>query len=377
MVKFVHASDLHLAKPFGRFDENLRVRLREARHDQIRIIGDIARAHRAEFVLLAGDTFDAETPSPQVIRHALRAFALEKDIIWVIMPGNHDSLAAGDLWDRLSKDCPDNVILALEPSPIHLNEAAVVLPAPPTSRSPGRDLTEWMSDTDPSSFGEKIRIGLAHGSIQSFGDIDEVGSGIIPPDRPQLSGLDYLALGDWHGRIRVGAQCWYSGSPEADSFKHSNAPGVLIVDIPKRGATPIVIEVPTGKFGWHQEQIDLRPGDDLQAIVDASVPAIHGRRDALVSLTFTGRLSLSDRARLISRLSDMGDDFAYFESDLSAVTIDQQVGDLDDIDTGGALRMAADCIAADAQDMSRSEAERQISSAALARLYAYATVTKP
>jgi DNA repair exonuclease SbcCD nuclease subunit len=373
LTRFVHTSDLHLGKPFGRFEENVRVRLREARHERIASIAQIARDNDAGSVLLAGDTFDAETPSPQVIRHALRAFAAEADITWFIMPGNHDSLAAGDLWDRMMRDCPDNVVLALEAKPVLLGDDAVILPAPPTSRAPGRDLTEWMNEASYPQMEDRIRIGLAHGSIQDFGDPEGGASGIIPPDRAQLSNLDYLALGDWHGRIRVGPRCWYSGTPEADSFKHQSDPGVLLVDIAARGTLPVVTEIPAGKFTWLQTDVDLRPGEDLEDRIEQAVPDIRHRRDALVEMSITGRLGLSDRAIVEASLSSMADDFAFFEADLSKLAIDQQAGDLDDIDSGGALRAAAEVLAASAQDESRSEADRQVSSAALARLYAYAT----
>lgn len=373
MTRFVHASDLHLAKPFGRFNEDLRVRLREARHDSIAIMARIAREKGASAVLLAGDTFDAETPAPQVVRHALRAFASEADISWVILPGNHDSLAAGNLWERMTRERPENVTLALEALPIRLGDDAVILPAPPTSRSPGRDLTEWMDEADLAGMETRIRIGLAHGPIRDFGDSEDVSSGIIAPDRPRRAALDYLALGDWHGRIRVGPHCWYSGSPEADSFKHQSTPGILLVDIPARGVEPTVTEIGTGKFSWLQADVDLLPGEDVAERINHALPYISGRRDALVTLVATGRLSLSDRAAVERTLSMLADDFAYFEADLDKLAMDQQAGDLDDIDTAGALRVAAEAIAADALDAQRPEEARRVSSAALARLYGYAT----
>ncbi len=372
MVKFIHTSDLHLGKPFGRFGEDLRVRLREARHEKIFELARIARTEGASAVLLAGDTFDAETPSPQVVRHAMRAFAAEPDITWYLMPGNHDSLAAGDLWDRASKDAPANVVLALDASPLRLGEEAVILPAPPTSRSPGRDLTEWMDDADLGEARHLVRIGLAHGSIQDFGSSEGEASGIITPDRPRRANLDYLALGDWHGRIKVGDRCWYSGSPEADSFKHQAMPGALLVDIDGPGSTPIVTEIETGKFVWIEADIDFRPGEDIAGRLASGLPAIAKRRDALVSLQIKGRLSLSDRSKLSEELEHVADDFAFFESDLSGLFIEQEAGDLDDIDTGGALRVAAEALSANAANEERDETARQISSAALARLYAYA-----
>ncbi len=94
--KFIHASDLHLGRPFGTYPEDVRVRLRRARQDSIGRLAAVARDGGATHILLAGDTFDAETPQPTTIRHALNAMAADPALTWVLMPGNHDSWE--DMW---------------------------------------------------------------------------------------------------------------------------------------------------------------------------------------------------------------------------------------------------------------------------------------
>ena len=44
-------------------------------------------------------------------------------------------------------------------------------------------------------------------------------------------GLDYLGLGDWHDQRQIGPATWYSGTPEADGFKHAAASGALLVTL--------------------------------------------------------------------------------------------------------------------------------------------------
>ena len=365
-MKFCHTSDLHLAKPFGRFDEILRGRLQEARHGAISRIAAAARRSGADIVLVAGDTFDAETPPPQVVRHALRAFADEADIRWVLLPGNHDSLAASDLWRRISSDRPDNLILALTPGIIAVG-ALDILAAPPTSRNPGRDLTEWMEQTERDA--SRVGVGLAHGSIQDFGD--EAGEGIIPPDRAERAGIDYLALGDWHGTMKIGSRCHYSGTPEPDSFKHDHA-GILVVEVDAPGSTPKISKERTQSFEWTHIVSDLQPGDDIRERLGEDIPDALRNRDTLLSATFTGRTSLSDRADLESTMTAMADDFAHLDLDLGALETDQAAGDLDHIETGGALRAAAEALAGRAADAAQHEEDRRRASAALARLYVYA-----
>ena len=135
MFRFLHTSDLHLGKPFGRHSEEVRGRLRLARHEVLGRLAAAARGQGASVILLAGDTFDQQTPAPQVTRQALNAMAHEQDITWVLMPGNHDSLAATELWQTIKRDKPDNLLLALAPEPI---SAGLVWPGDPTGDMPPR-----------------------------------------------------------------------------------------------------------------------------------------------------------------------------------------------------------------------------------------------
>src|SRR5690606_30576678 len=136
----------------------------------------------------SGDTFDTETPAPDVRRQALAEMAHHAPVRWIILPGNHDSLQATQLWTALRAEAPDNVILTMEPRPIELAADVVLLPAPCTTRRPGRDLTEWMeSETTPEG---AIRLGLAHGAIQNFSE-EAVASDVIAPDRARRAGLAY------------------------------------------------------------------------------------------------------------------------------------------------------------------------------------------
>lgn len=129
---FLHSSDLHLGRAYGGFPEDIRGRLREARHTVIARLATAARETGATDVLLAGDTFDAETPAPETLRHALRAMASEGDLRWVLMPGNHDSLAASELWRRILADAPSNLLVLTSPAPVDLAPGVWLLPAPCT-----------------------------------------------------------------------------------------------------------------------------------------------------------------------------------------------------------------------------------------------------
>lgn len=374
--RFLHSSDLHLGKAFGGYPEGIRNRLREARHGAIARLAQAARSGGAGHVLLAGDTFDAETPAPDTLRHALRAMAAEADLDWVLLPGNHDSLAATELWRRILRDAPANLRAITAPDPLALSEGVMLLPAPCTQRRPGRDLTEAMGAATPEGC---LRIGLGHGAITDFSGTgfsgEEGAPGIIPPDRARLSGLDYLALGDWHGQIEVDAATWYSGSPEADGFKHAADSGALLVALDAGGAR--VRPVATGTLHWRTRALDLLPGDDPVARLDQALPQPVDRRAILMRLVATGRLPLADRAALEAAAQAAEPDFGWFQFDQGGLATETRPDDLDGIDRAGALRQAAEVLLAEAQDPARPQAERAVAGSALARLYALAREAQP
>lgn len=363
-MRFLHTADIHLAKPFGRFDADTQATLRTARLDALRRLGEEARAHKAEFILIAGDTFDAEAPPSKIVRRALDVIRDFSDLIWVLMPGNHDSLAAVDLWERIERDKPDNLILALTPEIIEIGDHVTVLPAPPTVRNPGVDLTEWMTDAET---GERFRIGLAHGGILDFGSEEETVA-VIPPDRAERSNLDYLALGDWHGQKSISPRTWYSGSPEADSFKGHSQAGALLVEIVGREGLPVVTPLPIGQFDWRPLKLDFFAGTDpVQQLTDA-LPA-SDRDKTLVRLEATGRLGLLEQSQLREECDRIADDFHFFQVGLERLGIEQVVDDLDLIAVGGALRAAADSLFAATDLQGRTPEDVQIAKIALTHLF--------
>jgi len=374
MIRFIHSSDLHLGKRFGSFSGDLPSRLREARHAIIARLAHHAREQGATTILLAGDTFDTETPAPDVRRQALAAMREHAPIRWVILPGNHDSLQATQLWTTLNAEAPDNVVLAVEPRPIALAPNAVLLPSPCTTRRPGRDLTEWM-DGEATAEGI-VRIGLAHGAIQSFSE-ESASSDVIAPDRARRAGLDYLALGDWHGAVAVDPRTRYSGTPEPDRFKHNRPGEALLVSIAGRTALPEVTSLDTASFAWRSLELHLLDGDDAVPALEALLPEARHRRQTLARVLSTGRTRLSGRVALAEAIANATPDFAFLELDDTGLVTECEVDDLDQIDRAGALREAANALLAEARDESRSAADRDIARAALARLYSYAQAVAP
>lgn len=374
MFSFIHTSDLHLGKRFGNFSGDLPSRLREARHMVIGRLAQHALEQGAQTILLAGDTFDTETPASDVRRQALAEMAHHAPIRWVILPGNHDSLQATQLWTTLKAEAPENVVVVDEFRSLELAANVVLLPAPCTVRRPGRDLTQWM-DSEATPEGT-IRIGLAHGAVRSFSEEGNA-SEIIAPDRAKRAGLDYLALGDWHGAVEVDPRTRYSGAPEPDRFKHDRPGSALLVRIAGASSLPEVTLLETASFAWRMLDLHLLDGDDPVPALEALLPEPRQRRQTLARVVASGRCRLPGRTALGEAVTAAAPDFAFLELDDTGLATECEVEDLDQIDRGGALREAANALLGEAEDESRSAGDRDIARGALARLYSYAQKVAP
>lgn len=293
--RFIHTADWQIGKPFARFPSGLAGELAAARLAAIERIAAIARARGAAHVLVAGDVFDSENLAKVDLRRAFERLTEHPDITWLLLPGNHDPARIGGLWDRVNAiGLPPNITALSAPAPLDIARDITVLPAPLTTKSPGRDPTAWM---DGAATADGVaRIGLAHGSVQGFGSMGE--SAVeIAPDRVARAGLAYLALGDWHGTHSVSRHTWYAGTPEPDRFA-DNAPGhVLAVTL--EGTRLVSVEpVASATFTWMRHEAALATARDLAQIERAIEERATPLRTMLVRLAVSGSLSLTDRAEL-------------------------------------------------------------------------------
>lgn len=368
--RFLHASDLHLGRKFASIpqaaDGNIRGRLMEARHGAIVRLGEIARDRGATHVLLAGDTFDTATPSPSIVRQALAAMGETPEATWWLLPGNHDNLRdAEPLWEMIRDTAPPNVRAVTEAAPCLMGDGAMLLPCPVAYRAGGSDSTEAL--VGMASDDGQLRIGLAHGGITDFTESGEV----IAPDRDRSARLDYLALGDWHGRMEVSPRVQYPGSPEQDRFKHGTRGSCLCVTLDAPGSPPQVETIEVGQFLWTEVPLTLHPRQDAAAALNAVLP-VGGRRDILLRVVVSGWAGLADQAELEAAATRAAPEFAHFELRTETLGTQYDDTDLDRIDRGGgALRLAAEALVQDAEAETLGPDERAAARDALARLYAY------
>lgn len=288
-IRFLHAADLHLGWRTTRFDERACSRISEARFEALESLRSAAAQHQAQFVLLAGDVFDDHSVSKGV---AERAFTLLEGKSMpcpvYLIPGNHDPLTPGGVWDRepWDRDQPaKHTFLLRTPEPVRVLDLPVTLfPCPLRNRNSIDDPTAWITSHPRSPDDRTIRIGLAHGSLRILPNLPE-DDHLIRADAAAHYGLDYLALGHWHKPLlHVGSdgvrRTVYSGTHEPMRFPasaqdlstgwtpyssdgdhdrfHDNGRGTAqLVTIDGPGAPPQIETIEVGRLRWAAETIDL------------------------------------------------------------------------------------------------------------------------
>jgi hypothetical protein len=206
-----------------------------------------------------------------------------------------------------------NFHILLERQPVERDDC-ILLPCPLLRRHEPDDPTTWLRRFEAGSGDERPRIVIAHGSTRSFGgaslgnsvDGEEAGqANAIDLGRLPLDRLDYIALGDWHGFLKVGEKAWYSGAHEIDRFpKADQRPGHVAAVSVSRGGMPAVEALPTGRLRWLRHEVTL--GDEGPEVLNRILREATGSRydDCLVELVLSGAVSLADRGRLDTLLDD-------------------------------------------------------------------------
>lgn len=266
MLKLLHTADWQIGRVFAQFDEDDAAALFEARFRVVERLAAIAGEHGVDAVLVAGDVFDAQTVADKTIRRLFNAMAGFAGT-WVLLPGNHDAALSESVWSRARRlgAIPANVLTCLQPETVVVADRFALLPAPLTQRHTYNDLTEWFQAA--STPAGLPRIGLAHGCVQGVLAQDIDSANPIAADRAAAAGLDYLALGDWHGTRQIDARTWYAGTPETDRFKGNDAGQALLVSLAGAGSTPAVEALATGEFRWLQQERTLVGPTDVDEAV--------------------------------------------------------------------------------------------------------------
>jgi DNA repair exonuclease SbcCD nuclease subunit len=377
-MRFLHTADWQLGMTRHFLAGDAQPRYSAARRDAVAGLGALAAEVGAEFVVVAGDVFEHNQLSPQVIGQSLEAMRAIAIPVY-LLPGNHDPLDASSVYTSalFGAERPDNVVVLDRPGVHQVRPGLEIVAAPWRSKAPTTDLVaEVLEGLSP---GAVTRVLVAHGGVD-----------VLDPDRDkpsliQLAELDdalgrgavhYVALGDKHSITQVGnsGRVWYSGSPEVTNFDDVESdPGhVLVVDIdesdPRRAVTVASRHVGHWRFVTLHCQVDT--SRDI-ADLDMNLDLMTEKDRTVVRLALTGSLTVTDRAALDACLDRYARLFAWLglwerHTDLAVIPAD---GEFTDLGIGGFAAAAVEELVATAREGdAESAGDAQAALALLLRL---------
>ncbi|MGI4757615.1 MAG: metallophosphoesterase family protein [Janthinobacterium lividum] len=372
-MRFIHTSDWQVGKTFRLVDDETLAILRAERLEVISRIGRLAQQHGACAVLVAGDVFDVTGVSLTTLLQPIERMRQFTAVEWHLIPGNHDAHGTDGPWERLLRtSLPENIKLHTTPEPQQITgTSAWVLPAVLTQR---HSLVDTTLPMDSMSTPEgALRIGLAHGSVRSFGSTDASTNNLLAIDRASKANLAYLALGDWHGSVQIDERTWYSGTPEPDGFAKGGEGGgsVLLVNLDEDRSSeqvPLVTHLATGRFLWREETAALHDVMDISAL-EARVRSLDADLSrVLLRVEVNGSLDLPARENFEATIrTGLSGALRTLILNDAGLLVKPTAADLESIDHIGFVRVAADRLAIMAVDTYHPDHE--LAAAALQRLY--------
>lgn len=264
MVKFLHTADWHLGIKYKQLGDNAQ-KARNIRVKTIENLMEKAIELNVDFILISGDLFDSNQVDRKLLSAVTQIFSKTAPTPIYLLPGNHDPLGKDSLYNDPVWEKLDNLTIFTQPEPYNHGNVTIY-PCPVTQKKSKEDPTEWINAQE----NPNISIGLAHGNLQ-VGFIDDANFP-IHPDRTTISGLDYLALGEWHslfqqpdskGVIRT----VYPGTPETTKFGENASGQAVIVEIQSPDSPPQITPINVGTLSWLQKEKEINTLADAQYLV--------------------------------------------------------------------------------------------------------------
>ncbi|MGC8657566.1 MAG: metallophosphoesterase family protein [Desulfomonilaceae bacterium] len=292
-MKFLHTADWQIGMKADSVGDCGK-RVREERLAAGARVIEVAKSENVDFILVAGDIFEDNGVDRSLVQKTADIFrSFSKPVL--IIPGNHDPLVPGSVWEHPSWNSSPNVRVIREAAPIPILDA-VIYPCPLKAKRSTSNPTSWIAKETES----RIRIGLAHGTVE--GARQDEPDYPIPRDTPERAGLDYLALGHWHsyaeykgadGQVRM----TYSGTHETTKFGERDSGNVLVVEIESHEKAPEIKPVRTGGLEWLTFSEELISSGDLSRVKD-KIESIKDPRATLIQLKLAGILNMEEQPEL-------------------------------------------------------------------------------
>ena len=275
MLRFIHSSDWQLGARFRQFGAKAE-ELRAARLATLRKALEMADQHAVSVFLIAGDLFEDNQVSDDLVLRTVSIFKDFPEIQIYILPGNHDPSSGPEaVWNRRAlREAPPNLHLLLEGGVTDLGGAWLVsspLHQKVSTVDPSLKLTELALQLPAGT----IKIGITHGALAIEGK-HQPNDFPIALNAASRGGLDYLAIGHWHNWLMGtdGGRIVMPGTPEPDQFDQGNSGNVALVEIAGPGQTPKVEAIPVATLRWVTMDYDFHAADSSRATLDQALASL-------------------------------------------------------------------------------------------------------
>ncbi|PFI28864.1 DNA repair exonuclease [Bacillus thuringiensis] len=298
-VKFIHAADLHLDSPFKGMEMNVAQsvweRMKQSTFESFERIVDKAIQERVDFVLLAGDLYDAETRSLRAqvfVREQMKRLS-QYDIPVFIIHGNHDHL--GGSWAAI--EFPENVHVFTEP---YVEEKSFYKNGELLASIYGfsylqQAVTDNMTAQYTKMSDAPFHIGMLHGSVE--GDAEHNRYAPFQIRELKEKQFDYWALGHIHKREILSEEPYiiYPGNIQGRHRKETGEKGAYLIELTKQGTHCSFFH--TADVVWDEIEVcidGLETVDELMTSMSTAMNECRREEEGtLLTVVFTGQGPLS------------------------------------------------------------------------------------
>lgn len=276
MFKFIHAADIHLDSPQLNLDQydgapsgELRVATRDAFDNLIQCAID----QEVNFLLIAGDLYDKDSPDFNTPRHVREKFReLQKHGIRVfVIQGNHDA----ETLTRKSFGAlkfPENVHVfpTRKPETVRLEEIGVAIHGQGFA---SRAVEDDLSAKYPAPVSGQFNIGILHTNVGGIQAHDNYAPSSLEGLRSR--GYEYWALGHIHKREELAGggkfqQIRYSGNTQGRHIGESGEKGCLLVTVDDSRQISVQFHA-TDVWRWWECEVDASNCTSAEDVLDLSV----------------------------------------------------------------------------------------------------------
>ena len=299
LVKFVQTSDWQIGMKGGGLG-SAADHVRKARIESLKNIFKAALEKKADFLLVSGDVFEDNQVSRNDVNAVVSIFNEYPGIPIFLLPGNHDCLGPGCVYERDIFSRIEHLTLLDSDAPVRIKDATLH-PIPVHSiYAPSEGKRDFRCVIDEPG----VHIGVAHGNLKT-GLAERIDFDLpIEPSCVDEAGLDYLALGHWHShRIFKDGEgvprIAYSGTHERTSYGEDSAGCCLLVEIDDKGSVPIITPISTAVLSWDSVGFELKD----KASLDELEKFLDDLKDVdLLRLELKGELDIQHREKLANIL---------------------------------------------------------------------------